>query len=229
MSSSNSMVDAVGPTSSAPRGPAIDVIFKLSDERCRTHWHAPQAARHRHRLQTRWWMLPDPPIVPPRGPSIDVASNSVVDIVGPTGSAPHGARHRCHLQTRWRMLPDPPAAPPRGPHHLRHLQTQWRTLLDPSVAPPRGAAIDVISNWVVDAARPADSAPKGPAINVVFKLIGRRCWTCRQCPLGARHRRRLQTWWWTLLDPPAAPPRGPTNDVISNSVVDATGPTGNAP
>jgi hypothetical protein len=134
-------------------------------------------------------------------------------------------------------------------------KTHWRTLLDPPAAPRRGSAIDAFfilcggccwthrqcppggpssmssSNSLVDAARPADSAPQGAAINVVFK-----------------------TQWRTLPDPPAAPPpRGPTIDKIfklsggrsrthwqcppggspltssSNSTVDAAGTAGSAP
>jgi hypothetical protein len=108
-------VDVTGSTGSAPRGPAIDVIFK-----------------------TWWWMLSDSPVPPPRGATIDVFFNlggglcrtcrqrplggmpstssptSVVDATGPTGSAPQGARHRC-LATTGSYCRYPLPTPPRGP------------------------------------------------------------------------------------------------------------------
>jgi hypothetical protein len=49
MSSSTSLVDVVRPIGSAPRGPVIDVVFKI-----------------------QWQMLPDPLAAPPWGPTIDV-------------------------------------------------------------------------------------------------------------------------------------------------------------
>jgi hypothetical protein len=51
MPSSTLVVDAVGPTDSAPQGD-----------------------RHRHLLQPWWWPLLDPPTAPPRGATIDVFS-----------------------------------------------------------------------------------------------------------------------------------------------------------
>jgi hypothetical protein len=118
--SSTSVVDTVGPTGSAPQGPqhryrlqtrwwtlpdppttplggpAIDIIFKLGGERCRTHEQRPlggptidvvfklghgqcqtrphchRGGRHRRRLQTGWWTLLDPPVGPPGWSAIDV-------------------------------------------------------------------------------------------------------------------------------------------------------------
>jgi hypothetical protein len=90
-SSSNSVVDATGPTDSAPREPAIDVIFK-----------------------TRWWTMPDSPIAPPGGCHRCHLQNSMADAAGPVGSALQGVRRRRRLQPRWWTLPNPPAAPPRG-------------------------------------------------------------------------------------------------------------------
>jgi hypothetical protein len=49
---STSVVDAAGPTGSAPQG-----------------------ARHQRRLQPRWWTMLDLPAAPPRGPAIDVYFN----------------------------------------------------------------------------------------------------------------------------------------------------------
>jgi hypothetical protein len=64
LSSSTSLVDAVGPTDSAPRGPAIDVVCNLSGGR---YWS------HRQR--------------PPGGPPSTSSSTLMVDAVGPTDSA----------------------------------------------------------------------------------------------------------------------------------------------
>jgi hypothetical protein len=41
MSSSNSVLDVVGPAGSAPRGPAIDVVLKLGGGRYRTRRQRP--------------------------------------------------------------------------------------------------------------------------------------------------------------------------------------------
>jgi hypothetical protein len=51
----------------------------------------------------------------------------------------------------------------------------------------RVPAIDVISNSVVDTIALVGNAPRGPTINVVLKLVGRRCRTHRQLPRGAHH------------------------------------------
>jgi hypothetical protein len=97
------------------------------------------------------------------------------------------------------------------------------------------------STSMVDAAKPADSTPKGPSIDVFFNLSGGRCRTYPQCPppggppstsssisvvdaarpagstpQGVRHQCHLQHQWWTLPDPPEAPPRGPAIDVFFN-------------
>jgi hypothetical protein len=67
MSFSTSVVAAVGPTGSTPRGPAIDVFFNLGGGRYRTH--------QQH----------------PLGGSPSTSSlTSVVAATGPVGSAPKG-------------------------------------------------------------------------------------------------------------------------------------------
>jgi hypothetical protein len=102
MSSSTSVVDAVGPAGSAPRVHTIDVVFK-----------------------TRWQPLSDPLTVPPWGPAIDVVfklggghcrthrqrllvgppsmstSTSVVDTAGPIGNAPQGPAIDVVFKTWW--------------------------------------------------------------------------------------------------------------------------------
>jgi hypothetical protein len=121
--SPTSVVAAVRPTDSTPRGPAIDV----SNSR---------GGRSHHRcLQLQWWPLPDLPSAPPRGPAINVSNSGcgrcrtyrqhppegspstspplVVAVAGPDASNPRGACHR-RLQLWWWPLPDPPTAPPRG-------------------------------------------------------------------------------------------------------------------
>jgi hypothetical protein len=162
-------------------------------------------------------MLPDPPAVPPMGHSIDVVFKL------------DGGRYRTHRQRL------------QGALHRHRLKTRWWTLRDPPAAPPRGLPLTSSSTSVVDVAGPTGRAPpRGPAINVIFKLGGERCRTCWQClrggpPLmlsstsavdttgptdsasqGAHHRRCLQTQWWTLPDLSAAPPRGAAIDIIFN-------------
>jgi hypothetical protein len=61
------VVDAAGPTDSAPQG-----------------------TRHQRLLQPLWWSLSDPPTAPPGGLPSTYCSTSVVDVVGPTGSTPRG-------------------------------------------------------------------------------------------------------------------------------------------
>jgi hypothetical protein len=65
LSSSTSLVDAAGPTGSAPRGPTINVVYNLGGGR---YW------THRQR--------------PPGGPLSMSSSTLMVDVVGPIGSAP---------------------------------------------------------------------------------------------------------------------------------------------
>jgi hypothetical protein len=194
MSSSNSVLDAAGPTDSILQGPAIDDIFKLGGGGCRTH-------RQR----------------PPGGLPMTSLATSVVDAAGPTDSAPHrwptndvifnhgGGRCWTH---RWC---------PQGARHGRPLQTRCWTLPDPPVAPRRGPPSTSSSKLVVDAAGPASSAPQGgchrrrlqtrwstqpdppkmpprePTIHGIFNLGGGRCRTRRQ-----------------------RPPRGPPSTLFSN-------------
>jgi hypothetical protein len=87
--SSTSVVAAVGPTASTPRG------------------------AHHQRLQLRWWTLPDLPPAPTGG-SPSTSSASVVAAAGPAASTPQGVLYR-RLQLQWWPLPDMPTATPRGP------------------------------------------------------------------------------------------------------------------
>jgi hypothetical protein len=118
---------------------------------------------------------------------------------------------------------------PPGSHHRRLLQHWWWPLLDPLAAPPRGLPSTSSSTLVVDTAGPADSSPRGPAIDVFFNLGGGCFWTHRQCPQVACNRCLLQHWWWMPPDPSAVPPEGLPSTSSSTSVVDAAEPTGSAP
>jgi hypothetical protein len=160
VSSSNSVVDASGPTDSAPQG-----------------------ARHRRLLHTRWWTLPDPPTTPPGGLSSMSSSTSMVDVAGPANNTPRGPAidiffilggGRC--RTHWQR--------PQGACHQCLLQPQWWTLPDPPIAPLKGPSSTSSSYSVVDATGPADSTPRGPAIYVFFNLSCGRCQTRRQRPRG---------------------------------------------
>jgi hypothetical protein len=75
MSSSTSVVDAVGLTGNGPRGPAIDVVFNLDGGHCQTHRQRPLGG------------LPS-----------TSSTSSVVDATRPTDSTPPGAYHRRLLQ-----------------------------------------------------------------------------------------------------------------------------------
>jgi hypothetical protein len=66
-SSSNLVVDAAGPSGSTTSGPAINIIFKLSGGRCRTHQHRPLGG------------LPS-----------TSSSNSIMDTARPVSSATQG-------------------------------------------------------------------------------------------------------------------------------------------
>jgi hypothetical protein len=142
-SSSNSVVDASRPTDSTPRGPTIDVIFKIGGgcyQTCRQSL--------------------------PVGPPLTSSSNLVVDAAG---SARQRSCHRRHLQTQWWTMSDMLAAPPRGGHHRHPLQTHWWTLPDPPATPPRGPPLMSSSTLMVDTVAPAGIAPRGPAIDIIFK------------------------------------------------------------
>jgi hypothetical protein len=95
--------------------------------------------------------------------------------------------------------------------------------------PPWGPPLTSSSNSVVAAAGPADSAPRGPTMDVFLNLSGGRCWTHRQCLKGPRHRRLLQTRWWPLTDSPTVPPGGALSTSSSTLVVAAAGPTCSTP
>jgi hypothetical protein len=208
-SSTNSVADAAGPTGSASQG-------GRHQRRLQPQWWTlpdpltapPRGAHHRHHLQARWWTLPNMPVVPPRGPATDVvfnlgdgccwtrqqclpgsppstsSSNSVVDASRPTDSTPRGPTidvifkigGGCYQTSRQSLPVGPPltsssnlvvdaaGSTRQRSCHQRHLQTQWRTMSDMLAAPPRGATIDIL-----------------------FKLMGGRCRTHRQCPQGGRH------------------------------------------
>jgi hypothetical protein len=83
------------------------------------------------------------------------------------------------------------------------------------MSPDPGAAIDVVSNSVVDATGPTSGALQG----VHHRRRLQTQWRTlpdlpTACPQAACHRRRRQPRWWTLLDSPAAPPRGLTSDIF---------------
>jgi hypothetical protein len=160
MTSSTSVADVARPTGSAPLG-----------------------ARHRCRLQTRCWTLSDPPVGPPGGPPSTSSSNSVVDATGPTGCAPKGPANHVIFNLGGGRCRTRRQRPP-GARHPHHFQTRWWTLPDPPIVPPGGPPSMSSSNSVVDAARLASSAPRGPAIDVVFKLGRGRCPTNQQCHPG---------------------------------------------
>jgi hypothetical protein len=139
----------------------------------------------------------------------------------------HHARHSPGEGSGVAMCPGAPCSSP-GRRRLRSRHT------------PRGS-------------RPTNSAPRGPAINIVSNLVVDVAGPTGSIPQGAHHRRCLQTWWWTLPDSPAALPKGPAIDIIFNLgggccrtrwqcpqgahhrrcllnlVADAAGPTGNTP
>jgi hypothetical protein len=179
MSSSSSLVDAVGPVESAlggppsmssstsvaadglagstPRGPGIDVFFNIGGGRYRIRLQHPQGARHRRLLQPWWWSLPDPPTALPRGPTIDVFFN-----IG-------GGR----CQSRWQR---PLGAPPS-----MSSSTSVVDAIGPTDIATQGARHRRSSTSVVDAVRVVSSAPRGPTIDF-FNHGGGRCWAHRQCP-----------------------------------------------
>jgi hypothetical protein len=162
-SSSTSVVDAAGPTGSAPQGVHHR---RLLQPRWWTSLDSsttpPRGARHRRCLQPRWWTLLDPSTAPPRGSTIDV----VFKLGGghcqtqQQRPPPQGGRHRHRLQPWWSMLPNPPATPPMGPTiddvfnlsggHCR-IRRQCPQGGPPSMSSPTS---------VVDVVRPTGSAPK---------------------------------------------------------------------
>jgi hypothetical protein len=171
-SSSTSVVDAAGPTGSAPQGVHHR---RLLQPRWWTSLDSsttpPRGARHRRCLQPRWWTLLDPSTAPPRGSTIDVVfklggghcqtqqqrpppRGVAIDIVSNLGG-------RCCRTHRQHPLWAPPSmtsstsvvdtagsagSAPKGARHRCHLQPRWWMLSDPPAAPPRWPAINVISN-----------------------------------------------------------------------------------
>jgi hypothetical protein len=75
MPSSTSVVDATGPTGSAPRGPAIDVFFNLGGGRYRTHRQRPPGELPSMSSSTSMVVPTGPTNSAPRGPAIDAFFN----------------------------------------------------------------------------------------------------------------------------------------------------------
>jgi hypothetical protein len=92
MSSTTSVVAAVGPASSTPRGTTIDVFFNFGGGR---RW------THRQR--------------PPGGMPLTSSSTFMVAATAPASSTPQGARHRHLLQTTLVAAAGPTGSTPRGP------------------------------------------------------------------------------------------------------------------
>jgi hypothetical protein len=90
MSSSTTMVAAVGAPDSTPRGPAIDVFINYDGGRCRSSRQHPQ------------------------GPAIDVFINYDGGRCRSSRQHPQGVRHRRLHQLRWWPLPELLTAPPGG-------------------------------------------------------------------------------------------------------------------
>jgi hypothetical protein len=86
---------------------------------------------------------------------------------------------------RWWPLSEILPAPPRGP--LSTSSTSVVAAARPTASTPGGLPSTSSTSMVVTVG-PAASTLRGPAINV-FNFSGDRCWTCRQHPQGARHRR----------------------------------------
>jgi hypothetical protein len=143
MSSSTSVVVAVGPASSTLKGPTIDVFFNFGGDCCRTHQQHPPRGPSSTSSQLQWWLLPDPPTAPPKGPAFDVFCNFSGGHCRTRWQQPQGAHHRCFLQLRWCPLSDPPTAP---------LKTSSSTLVV--------AAAGLVSN-----------TRKGPAIDVLQQVV----------------------------------------------------------
>jgi hypothetical protein len=72
MSSSMSVVDAVGPPAVPPRGPPSTSSSTSVVDAVEPAGSNPQGARHQHLLHPRWWPLLDPPAAPTGGPTINV-------------------------------------------------------------------------------------------------------------------------------------------------------------
>jgi hypothetical protein len=137
------MIDAPRSLASAPpRWPAVD-------------------ARHRHRLQPRWWTLPDAPAVPPKGPAIDVVFK-----LG-------GRRCQTHRQR-------PPGGPPSTSSSILVVDA-----VGPDDSASQGACGGCFSALIVDAPGSiATTPPREPAIDVL-QLCGSRSQTSGNASQGA--------------------------------------------
>jgi hypothetical protein len=118
---------------------------------------------------------------------------------------PRGTMHATH-QERAPVLPCAPG------HRARHLAGEGSGVATHLVAPgpptaPLGAPPSTLSQtWWWTLPDPPAASPRGPTIDVVFKLGGGRCQTRRQ-----------------------RSPKGPPSTSSSTLVVDAVGPAGSAP
>jgi hypothetical protein len=97
-SSSTMVVDTAKPVGSAPRGLPLTSSSTSVMDATGPAGSAPQGACHRHRLQHRWWTLPDPLTAPPKGLAIDVFLKLSVGRCRWVRQCPQGACHRCLLQ-----------------------------------------------------------------------------------------------------------------------------------
>jgi hypothetical protein len=191
MSSSNSGVDSVGPASSPPREPAIDVVFKLGVVDYRTRQQLPLG-----------------------GPPSTFSSNSVVDAARPASSALEGGRHQRRLPTRWLTLLDPSAAPQKEPaiDDIFNIDGgRYRTCRQ---RPSGGAPSMLSTNSVVDAARPTGSTPRWPVVDVIFKLGGGRYRTRWQRPPGGPPSSLSSNSLVDAAGPAGSAPRWPAIDVL---------------
>jgi hypothetical protein len=87
---------------------------------------------------------------------------------------------------------------------------------DPPVVPPGGSPSMSSLTSVVDAVRPAGSAPRGPAIDVIFNLGGGHYRTHRLCPPGGPPSTSSLNSLVDAVRPPDSGPRGPAINVVFN-------------
>jgi hypothetical protein len=95
--------------------------------------------------------------------------------------------------------------------------------------PPGGSPSVSSSTFVVDAAGPAGSAPRGPAIEVFFNLSGGCCQTHWKHSLGGPPLISSSTSVLDAAGPTDSAPKGAPSMSSLTLVVDTIGPTGSAP
>jgi hypothetical protein len=171
--SSTSVVAAVGPTASTPRGPTIDVS-NFGGGRCQTCRQHPQGARHR-RLQLRWWPLPALPPAPPRGSSIDVFNFSGGHCWTCRQQPPGGPPSTS--PTSMVAATGPVASTPRGPPSTH--STSVVAAAGPAASTPREPAIHVSNFWTS-----SSDTSRGPTVNAFLSIYGGRSRTLAMAPLG---------------------------------------------